>query len=150
MSLAEFMEIADALDIQQVPQPFSHPKPHLSLSENTKIPSKAPLILLGFEHGLNLRFLAEMSLLEESGLPHYLFEQFTDKPIPIKLDAAYHTYNQMEYDEEHLHLTLSFDAVYRVAFPWGAIQQVIFTFEKSDPTSTPDGSTPAPHLKLVD
>ena len=78
--------------------------------------------------------------------------------MPIKLDAAYHKYNQPLYDATAITLTLSFDALYECRFPWSAIKQVIFYPLYEAPEDSEEDNPPAPdepspsggsHLRLV-
>jgi len=108
------------------------------------------LVRMGFSLGCDFMFLARTEDLAASGLPAFVLEQYAGKSVPIRFDAAYHKYNQPEYDEPSLTVKLSFDALYTCTFPWEAIEQVVFfpiPPEREEEPEAPDGS--APFLRLV-
>ena len=116
------------------------------------------LFQIGFGLGCDLLFIADASQLEASGIPAAVLAGYEGRDMPIKLDAAYHKYNQPLYDATAITLTLSFDALYECRFPWSAIKQVIFyplyeAPEESgeDIPAAPDEPTPSggSHLRLV-
>jgi transcriptional regulator with XRE-family HTH domain len=84
------------------------------------------LFRVGFELGCDFLFIAHTDELADSGVPPHILEQFAGRDFPIKLDAAYHRYNNPRFDTRAILLTLSFDALYDCQFPWTSIKQVIF------------------------
>lgn len=132
-------------------------------------PSEAPLGLdpfgnhpeqmfrAAFALGCDFFFLSDASELEDSGVPGHVLAQYAGRELPIKLDAAYHSYNDPRYHDHGITLTLSFDQLYECTFPWAAIKQfVLFPAppeEVADPEPPTDGSdepaSSVPHLRLV-
>lgn len=113
------------------------------------------LFEVGFGLGCDFFFHADGSQLGESGLPRSVEERYRSTVLPIKLDAAFHVYNEPRYSPEGIHLKLSFDDVYDCFFPWSSVQRVIFTPlpppEPDQPEPHDDPSTPsAPFLRLVE
>lgn len=111
----------------------------------------AQLFRVGFELGCDFLFVARAEELGESGVPRHVLEQFADRDLPIKLDAAYHRYNEPRYGPRCITLTLSFDALYDCTFPWTAIKQVIFF--PATPSVDEEGdetSDEGPVLRLVE
>ncbi len=116
------------------------------------------LFKFGFALGVDMHFLAQASMLKESGLPETVLERFPDL-LPIKLDAAFHRFNKPRYFPEGLQLSLSFDTIRTCLFPWEAIRQVSFfpeppiveTTEPADSDSPrkPGRGKAPPALRLV-
>lgn len=112
------------------------------------------LFRIAFELGCDFFFLADTEHLDESGIPDHVLEPYQGRELPIKLDAAYHRYNEPRYDEDGITLTLSFDALYDCHFKWPCIKQfVLFPIqpEPAQPTEEEEEEQPAgvPHLRLV-
>lgn len=114
------------------------------------------LVRAGFTLGCDFMIFFEAAQLADSGVPAAVLERFRDGELPVRLDAAYHTYNAASYSPTHLSLTLSFDALYDCTFPWTSIIRVMFfphppeiselTEESSEEAPPPKG---APFLRLV-
>ena len=109
------------------------------------------LFRVGFALGCDFFFLANADALQDSGVPQSVLSQYEGRDLPIKLDAAYHKYNQPRYGDDEVTLTLSFDALYDCTFPWEAIRQVIFFPAPPDPAEAPDepDEDERPTLRLV-
>ena len=103
----------------------------------------------GFELGCDFMFVARTSELADSGIPDAVLAQFADRDLPIKLDAAYHRYNQPRYDASGITLTLSFDSVYDCTFPWTSIRQVLFFPAPPEPDEPEEEPEERPALRLV-
>ena len=115
----------------------------------------AQLFQVAFALGCDFYFLTDPSKLADSGIPSSVLTRYQDKPLPIKLDAAYHSYNKPIYSDEGIQLTLSFDNLYVCSFTWSSILQVVFfpglpneTVDR-DPDDAPPSSEKHPHLRLV-
>jgi hypothetical protein len=100
------------------------------------------LIRIAFALGCDFFLLVDGAQLEGSKLPQSVINQYRGRDLPIKLDAAYHKYNNPRYDDLCVTLALSFDAVYDCRFPWSAIKQVVFFPVAPEPE--PPGDEPAP------
>lgn len=112
------------------------------------------LFRIAFELGCDFFFLADTEQLEDSGIPGHVLDPYRGRELPIKLDAAYHRYNEPRYDEDGITLTLSFDALYDCHFRWTCIKQfVLFPVqpEPAQPTEEEEEEQPdgVPHLRLV-
>lgn len=126
------------------------------------------LFQMGFALGCDFLFLADTNQLEDSQIPEKIRAQHAGRNMAIRLDAAYHQYNEPEYYEEGIQITLSFDSLYRCRFPWESVKQFVFYPEQApaeekpapkseDPAteqesaSDEDPPTPpkAPHLRLL-
>lgn len=113
------------------------------------------LFQVGFALGCDFFFHADASVLTESGVPAAVLERYKSSVLPIKLDAAYHQYNDPRYERAGLRLKLSFDDVYDCYFPWSAVQRVIFSpiAPELEPEPEPEPDKPkgaAPFLRLVE
>lgn len=102
-------------------------------------------------------FLADTQHLAESGVPAPVLSRYRDRELPIKLDAAYHSYNNPRYDDTGVTLTLSFDALYDCRFPWTAVKQVVYypAPPPAPPPPAPEKESPPPtkgkpFLRLVE
>lgn len=111
---------------------------------------------VAFGLGVDFFFLCDVAQLEGSGVPEPVIAQYTGGELPIKLDAAYHSYNDPRFGEHGITLTLSFDQLYECTFPWGAIRQFILfpaepqTPAEVEPTPEPEPEPKGPpHLRLV-
>lgn len=109
-----------------------------------------------FELGCDFLFQAAADELEGSGLPRKVLETWAGREVPIKLDAAYHQYNNPRYDPGGITLTLSFDALYECRFPWSAIRTVLLFPAPPEPELEPEleeeeepAAKGAPFLRLV-
>ena len=109
------------------------------------------LFQVGFGLGCDFFFHALTSELAGSGIPSAVLGRYREGILPIKLDAAYHRYNEPRYTTEGIHLKLSFDDVYDCFFPWSAIQRIIFSPVAPEPEPEPEPERPkAPFLRLVE
>ncbi|TVQ91878.1 MAG: XRE family transcriptional regulator [Deltaproteobacteria bacterium] len=114
------------------------------------------LFEIGFGLGCDFFFHADGQQLEGSGLPQSVIERYRASVLPIKLDAAYHVYNEPRYSAEGIELKLSFDEVYDCFFPWTAVQRVIFSPlpppepPSPQPDEEDDEPAGAPFLRLVE
>lgn len=113
------------------------------------------IIQYAFGLGIDLLFVAETSLLKDSGVPEAVLKSFAPK-IPIRLDAAFHHHYRPEYYPRGLEIRLSFDAVYTCFFPWEAINQVTcfvhaepFEDPQSEESSAEEVKSQAPFLRVV-
>jgi len=108
------------------------------------------LFRVGFELGCDFLFLARTDDLAESGIPASILGQFAGRDVPVRLDAAYHRFNEPRYDDGGVTLTLSFDALYECRFPWSAIRQVMFfPAAPEEAPVTEEKPEPRPVLRLV-
>ena len=109
---------------------------------------------LGFALGVDFLFVADTSLLQESGIPQSVLEQWPEE-IVLKLDAAYHRHNAPHFSPEGVGLNLSFDTLYNCFLPWASIQKVVFHLEAPEPAVSPEpepqseSSPRGPGLRLV-
>lgn len=110
------------------------------------------LFRIAFALGCDLLFTAETSMLEDSGVPSYILQQYRDGQVPIQLDAMFHGHNAPRYDEQGITLTLSFDALYDCRFPWTSIRRMIFTPMAPEAAEQPQPEPPKgrPKLRLVE
>jgi len=106
------------------------------------------LVRIGFALGCDFMMVATTSELADSGLPAQVIEQYRDGAVPIRLDAAYHKYNQPRYDERGVTMTLSFDALYECTFPWTSLRQVLFF--PAPPRAVEPPAPKKPSLRLVE
>ena len=109
-----------------------------------------------FALGCDFFFLAEAAQLEDSGVPGHVLKQYDGQELPIKLDAAYHSYNEPRYHSESITLTLSFDQLYECTFPYSSVKRfVLFPVPFEAPTQPepppeePEDRSSVPHLRLV-
>jgi len=115
------------------------------------------LFKVAFGLGVDFFFLSESRQLADSGVPQTVLKQYDGREIPIKLDAAYHSYNNPRYSDHGITLTLSFDQLYECSFPWSAIKQfILFPVSPEEPVDgdeppeeEEDPSPGIPHLRLV-
>jgi len=107
-----------------------------------------PLLRMGFELGVTFLFWAHVDQLEDSGVPDQVLADHRERgELLIRLEAAFHRYNQPVFAEDGVTLTLSFDKLYDCTFPWSAIHKVIFDLEEEQaPSTDPKGR---PRLRLV-
>lgn len=84
------------------------------------------LVKAGFALGCDFMITFDVALLENSGVPAATLQQYAGAHLPIKLDAAYHQYNEPTFTEEGFSAVMSFDQLYRCTFPWESVKQVIF------------------------
>jgi transcriptional regulator with XRE-family HTH domain len=113
------------------------------------------LFKIAFALGCDFFFLADTAALEDSGVPAAVVDQYRGRELPIKLDAAYHKYNDPQYLDDAIQLTLSFDKLYDCTFKWSAIRQLVLfpvapegTADEEEPEPDPPSGGP-PHLRLV-
>jgi len=116
------------------------------------------LFEMGFALGCDFLFLVAADQLEDSQIPEAVRKKHAGRNMAIRLDAAYHQYNEPEYYDEGIQLTLSFDALYRCRFSWDHIGQFVFypdpTGDTPRPVAEPDPTPDDPpkkagHLRLV-
>ena len=113
------------------------------------------LFKIAFALGCDFFFLADTGALADSGVPDSVVDQYRGRELPIKLDAAYHKYNDPQYLDDAIQLTLSFDKLYDCTFKWSAIRQLVLFPIAPDETSEGDDPDPdstgngVPHLRLV-
>ncbi|MCB9741093.1 MAG: helix-turn-helix domain-containing protein [Alphaproteobacteria bacterium] len=112
-------------------------------------------IRIAFALGVNFTFVLDATQLDESsGVPDSVRGRFPER-MPIQLDAAYHRFNEPEYDERGVGLTLSFGGTkHRSFFPWSAVLQVVYFVEPPEPEPTPEeeedeAPSGRPTLRLV-
>lgn len=119
----------------------------------------AQLMRMAFDLGCDVQFVCDTALLQGSGVPAQVLDANRGRPLAIRLDAAYHAYNEPKFEDESLTLVLSFDALYTCRFPWRAFGHVTFfpapwegiTRAEEHPEPTPAAQErPRPHLRLVD
>ncbi len=107
-----------------------------------------------FALGCDFLFVADTEQLADSGVPASVLAQHSPSgQLPIRLEAAYHTYNEPRYGADGITLTLSFDALYDCTFPWASIRQIILFPEPpeapADIEEEPAPTGKVPHLRLV-
>ncbi|MCP4809018.1 MAG: helix-turn-helix transcriptional regulator [Proteobacteria bacterium] len=95
-------------------------------------------IRVAFAMGSDFTFLALTDKLEDCGVPASTLEnpRFSEM-LPIRLEAAYHGYNNPEYTPQGLSLTLSFDTIRECFFPWSAIVEVRYHLDAPAPEDLP-------------
>lgn len=159
MLVDELLAVGQALDLSPAdlglptPEDFDTPPPAPPRDDEDDIGVDAwgnhpeQLFRVGFELGCDFMFIARTAELADSGVPRSTLDQFAERDLPIKLDAAYHRYNQPRYEPDGIVLTLSFDSLYDCQFPWSAIKQVIF-FPEPPVDDEPDEEE-RPVLRLV-
>lgn len=114
------------------------------------------LFQVAFTLGVDFLFLASADALANSGVPKSVLSKYIGRDLPIKLDAAYHPYNNPRYDESSITLTLSFDVLHECTFPWTSIRQVVFFPAAPSPVEDePEEEEPPqkpgkPFLRLVE
>ncbi len=142
------------------PGPAEAP-PHNAPPHETPEPSQfdnqpRALMKLAFDLGIDVMFLVEADALGDWGGPDAVRARYAGQELPIQLDAAYHRFMEPGFGDARFEVVLSFDKLYRCAFPWSAFRRVVFTPfpppAPSDPSppSTDEGEAPrAPFLRLV-
>ncbi len=152
---------SDAADAAETITPV-HGAESVSAPTEPELPAVDPwgnqpeqLFKIAFALGCDFFFLADTKALEGSGVPDAVIDQYRGRELPIKLDAAYHKYNEPKYSDDSIQLTLSFDKLYDCTFKWSAIRQLVLfpippeeTAEGDDPDPDPPSSG-VPHLRLV-
>lgn len=118
------------------------------------------LMRMAFDLGCDVQFVCDTSKLADSGVPRQVLDAHAQRPLPIRLDAAYHSYNEPRFDDDGLTVLLSFDALYTCRFPWAAFVHVTFfpapwegvstADVPEDPPQAPTPEKRRPHLRLVD
>ena len=95
-------------------------------------------IRVAFAMGSDFTFLALTDQLKDSGVPETtLSNPRFSEVLPIRLEAAYHSYNKPEYTPQGLGLTLSFDTIRTCFFPWSAIVEVRYHIDAPAPDELP-------------
>lgn len=112
------------------------------------------IVELAFALGCDLFFLVDPAQLRGGGAPEHVLAQYQERDLPLKLDAAYHAYNEPQLDADGMTLVLSFDALYTCRIPWSAVKQITLFPSPEDPTSPPDDGeddhpSERPTLRLV-
>ncbi|MCA9572245.1 MAG: helix-turn-helix transcriptional regulator, partial [Myxococcales bacterium] len=139
MTVDELMQLSDALDLdpsdlanQRLPEaPAAGPQLAEAPAEDG--PDVDPfgnqpeqLFRIAFALGCTFFFIADPTQLEGSGVPEAVLRKHASQgQLPIKLEAAYHKYNEPRYDAAGITLTLSFDALYDCTFPWSSVLQFV-------------------------
>lgn len=171
MTVDELLQITKALDLsptdfglaadlppgseEEPPAPEEVPQGLLQQALDPYGNQPRQLFEVGFALGLDFLFLVKADELSGSGVPVAVLDRYAGRDLPIKLDAAYHQYNEPRYEEDGVSLTLSFDSLYQCRFPWSAIRQLIF-FPAAPLTPTEDepeeeeAAPKRPHLRLVE
>ncbi len=108
------------------------------------------LFRVGFGLGCDFFFLADVAQLDDSGVPEPVRARYRGKELPIKLDAAYHRYNEPTYAEGAITITLSFDTLRACTFPWSAVRQVVFFPAAVEAATEPVRPAGKPFLRLVE
>ena len=168
MTVNELLQICRALDITPndmglpnpddlgVPKPAPKPAPATLKIDQLNPFGNHPqqLLKVAFALGCDFLFLANTEELENSGVPASVLEKHAGRNLGIRLDAAYHEFNEPRYEEEGVELTLSFDSLQKCWFPWSSIVQVVFypePFDATPPDSDEEDPAGAPsHLRLVE
>lgn len=91
------------------------------------------LFQTAFALGCDFMFVVAVDELGDSGVPASVLKQYQGRELPIKLDAAFHQYNDPQFSDAGVSITLSFDALYTCTFPWSAFRQFIFFPLPPDP-----------------
>lgn len=110
------------------------------------------LLEVAFALGCDFAMTVHPEELLDTGIPRHVLDAHLGRLMLIQLDAAYHSYNNPRYDEGGITLTLSFDALYDVRFPWSSIHQVICTpapWEDDEDRDDDDEEEAGPVLRLV-
>lgn len=164
LSGAEAMTVDDLLAIGQVldldPAALGVPaSAEDGLAEAARMPEPdafrgqaAALFRVGFDLGIDFVFRVAVARLGDWGGPDAMVEAHAeDGEMLLRLDAAYHGHMRPSFDDEAIHLDLSFDVVTRCRIPWHAVTYVAFWPE---PPEAPEDEVPPdagrPHLRLVE
>ena len=110
------------------------------------------LFRVGFALGCDFLFLAKTTEIMESGVPKHVLKSYAGREFPVKLEAAYHKYNEPKYSPEGITLTLSFDQLYECTFPWTSLKQfVLYPLDTppQEPQDEPEPKKGPPMLRLV-
>lgn len=93
---------------------------------------------VAFAMGSDFTLLALTEQLKDSGVPASVLEnpRFGEL-VPIRLEAAFHSYNKPEYSTQGVSLTLSFDTIRECFFPWSAIVEVRYHIDAPAPDELP-------------
>lgn len=152
MGLAQLDDVAD--DAVEGPEPLEAPAAEVKVDPFGNHPEQ--MFRVAFGLGVDFFFLCDVAQLEGSGVPEPVLQQYANGELPIKLDAAYHSYNAPRFGEHGITLTLSFDQLYECSFPWSAIRQfILFPAEPVQPETPDEAPEPteptkgAPFLRLV-
>lgn len=167
MTVDELMQISQALDLDPADLAqgeFPEGEATAPAVEELPAPPEGPdvdpfgnqpeqLFRIAFGLGCTFYFLTDPAQLAESGVPANVLEQYKGGQLPIKLEAAYHQYNEPRYGDDGITLTLSFDALYDCHFPWTCIQQFVLFPDPPElapePTDDEAPSDGVPFLRLV-
>lgn len=119
-------------------------------------PCQAELLFkLGFDMQIDIHVRFIESELGEWGGPDSARAAFVGKDMPIQLMAQYHRNMDPQLDDAGLHVTLSFDTLYRCTFPWSSVRAVTFVPFAPAPPAPPPAKKPTeaaparPALRLV-
>jgi transcriptional regulator with XRE-family HTH domain len=152
---AEFAEDAVAEGVDVVPEP---PTDDTTVTIDPYGNHPEQMFRTAFALGCDFFFLVEADLLADSGVPGHVLKQYEGRDLPVKLDAAYHSYNDPRYSPLGIRLTLSFDQLYECTFPWTCVRQFVMfpaapdalPEEPPEPDSDEDEAPRSvPHLRLV-
>jgi hypothetical protein len=141
----------EPVEDDEIPEP---PSPTVAVDPLGNHPRA--LFEMGFALQCDFLFLLDVAQLDGSGVPQSVLQRYKDRELPIKLDAAYHSYNAPRYEDTAVTLTLSFDALYECRFPWTAVKQVAFYPSpppppKEEPAPPPEAPKKGrPFLRLVE
>jgi len=170
MSLDQLILFSDGLGLSQSDLAASELPTPAALDRTVPAPSTAneseiqidpwgnqpeQLFRVAFALGCNFFFLTRTDQLEHSGVPDSVLERYDDKPLPIKLDAAFHLHNKPKYEKDGITLVLSFDTLYECTFPWSSIIQIVFfpaaptDGDISDSSDEDPKPKKHPHLRLL-
>lgn len=162
MFLDDFVRLGDVLgldasDIAGLPEAPAE-VPELTLADPDDRPhcQAETLIRMAFDQGIDLHLRFIEAQLGDWGGPDSAREPWVGKDMPIQLVAQYHRYMAPELDDQGLHVTLSFDGLYRCTFPWASVRVVTFV-PLLPPPLAPDNPPPTepprsgrPTLRLVE
>ena len=174
MLVDELMRLSEALSIAPSDMGLPDPGEDGPVGPPLPLPPEPPdpfdafgnhpeqIFRMAFGLGIDFFFLCDAAELGDSGVPGHVLNQYKGRELPIKLDAAYHSYNDPRYSPLGLTLTLSFDQLYECTFPWKAVKQfILFPLAPVAPAEPdPEGgdddsdedeppSKGVPHLRLV-
>lgn len=69
----------------------------------------------------------------DSGVPLSVLEQYKEEgAFHVLLDTEYRAQQEIGIDEDHLHINLSFDDLYRCKIPWHAVLTVSINTDEGD------------------
>lgn len=143
MLLDDFVRLGDVLgldasDVAGLPAAELTPFVPTEAPEPERDPCQAERLLkVAFDMGIDVHLRFIESELGDWGGPDSARSPFVGKDIPIQLVAQYHRYMEPQLDDEGLHVTLSFDTLYRCTFPWSSVRAVTFVPLAPEPVNAP-------------